>query len=129
MIRIDMSEYTESNSIGRLIGAPADINNYFIYFLIIDFCLGNAGIEQGGQLTEAVRQQPYALILFDEVEKAHRQIWNILLQVLDNGHLTVCFFLLIKLFYFVNFRMKKVEQLILQIQLLYWHQILMHNIF
>lgn len=72
MIRIDMSEYTESHSVARLIGAPP----------------GYVGFEQGGQLTEAVRRQPYAVILFDEVEKAHPQIWNTLLQVLDDGRLT-----------------------------------------
>lgn len=73
MVRIDMSEYTESHSVARLIGAPP----------------GYVGFEQGGQLTEAVRRQPYAVILFDEVEKAHPQIWNTLLQVLDDGRLTV----------------------------------------
>ena len=72
MIRIDMSEYTESHSVARLIGAPP----------------GYVGFEQGGQLTEAVRRQPYSVILFDEVEKAHPQIWNTLLQVLDDGRLT-----------------------------------------
>ncbi|UJR29297.1 hypothetical protein I4U23_010511 [Adineta vaga] len=72
MVRIDMSEYTESHSVARLIGAPP----------------GYVGFEQGGQLTEAVRRQPYAVILFDEVEKAHPQIWNTLLQVLDDGRLT-----------------------------------------
>ena len=73
MVRIDMSEYTEPHSVARLIGAPP----------------GYVGFEQGGQLTEAVRRQPYAVILFDEVEKAHPQIWNTLLQVLDDGRLTV----------------------------------------
>ncbi|CAF0775838.1 unnamed protein product [Didymodactylos carnosus] len=72
MIRIDMSEYTESHSVARLIGAPP----------------GYVGFEAGGQLTEAVRRQPYAVVLFDEVEKAHLQIWNTLLQVLDDGRLT-----------------------------------------
>ncbi|CAF0743131.1 unnamed protein product [Adineta steineri] len=72
MVRIDMSEYTESHSVARLIGAPP----------------GYVGFEQGGQLTETVRRQPYAVILFDEVEKAHPQIWNTLLQVLDDGRLT-----------------------------------------
>ncbi|CAF1036543.1 unnamed protein product [Rotaria sordida] len=72
MIRIDMSEYTESHSVARLIGAPP----------------GYVGFEQGGQLTEAIRRQPYSVILFDEVEKAHPQIWNTLLQVLDDGRLT-----------------------------------------
>ena len=76
MVRIDMSEYTESHSVARLIGAPP----------------GYVGFEQGGQLTEAVRRQPYAVILFDEVEKAHPQIWNTLLQVLDDGRLTVSLF-------------------------------------
>ncbi len=55
--------------------------------------LGYVGFEQGGQLTEAIRRQPYAVILFDEVEKAHPQIWNTLLQVLDDGRLTVSFLL------------------------------------
>lgn len=72
MIRIDMSEYTESHSIARLIGAPP----------------GYVGYEEGGQLTEAVRRKPYSVILFDEVEKAHRQIFNIFLQILDDGRLT-----------------------------------------
>jgi ATP-dependent Clp protease ATP-binding subunit ClpB len=72
MIRLDMSEYMESHSVARLIGAPP----------------GYIGFDQGGQLTEAVRRKPYSVVLFDEVEKAHNSIWNILLQVLDDGRLT-----------------------------------------
>ncbi|CAG8486990.1 15898_t:CDS:2 [Acaulospora morrowiae] len=72
IIRIDMSEYMESHSVSRLIGAPP----------------GYVGHEEGGQLTEAVRRRPYSVILFDEVEKAHIQVLNILLQVLDDGRLT-----------------------------------------
>ena len=72
MIRIDMSEYMEKHSVSRLIGAPP----------------GYVGYEQGGELTEAVRRKPYCVILFDEVEKAHKDVFNILLQVLDEGHLT-----------------------------------------
>jgi len=72
MIRIDMSEYMEQHSVARLIGAPP----------------GYVGYESGGQLTEAVRRQPYSVVLFDEVEKAHQQVWNVLLQVLDDGRLT-----------------------------------------
>lgn len=72
MIRIDMSEYMERHAIARLIGAPP----------------GYVGYDQGGQLTTAVRQKPYAVILFDEVEKAHPEVMNLLLQVLDEGHLT-----------------------------------------
>lgn len=72
MIRIDMSEYSESHSIARLIGSPP----------------GYVGYEEGGQLTEAVRRKPYSVILLDEVEKAHPQIFNMLLQVLDDGRLT-----------------------------------------
>ena len=72
MVRIDMSEYMEKHSVARLIGAPP----------------GYIGYEQGGELTEAVRRRPYAVVLFDEVEKAHRDVFNILLQVLDDGHLT-----------------------------------------
>ncbi|KAN0027784.1 hypothetical protein ACTFIV_009608 [Dictyostelium citrinum] len=72
MVRIDMSEYMEQHSISRLIGAPP----------------GYVGYDQGGQLTEAVRRRPYCVVLFDEVEKAHPQIWNVLLQVLDDGRLT-----------------------------------------
>jgi ATP-dependent Clp protease ATP-binding subunit ClpB len=72
MVRIDMSEYMEKHAVSRLIGAPP----------------GYVGHEEGGQLTEAVRRRPYTVILFDEVEKAHPDVWNILLQVLDDGRLT-----------------------------------------
>lgn len=72
MIRIDMSEYQEQHTIARLIGAPP----------------GYVGYEEGGQLTEAVRRRPYSVILFDEVEKAHPQVFNVFLQVLDDGRLT-----------------------------------------
>ena len=72
MIRIDMTEYMEKFSVSRLIGAPP----------------GYVGYEEGGQLTEAVRRKPYSVILFDEVEKAHPDVFNILLQVLDDGHIT-----------------------------------------
>lgn len=72
MIRIDMSEYMEKYSVSRLIGAPP----------------GYVGYDEGGQLTEAVRRRPYAVILFDEVEKAHPDVFNILLQVLDDGRIT-----------------------------------------
>ncbi|RIA82783.1 heat shock protein [Glomus cerebriforme] len=72
IIRIDMSEYMESHSVARLIGAPP----------------GYVGHEEGGQLTESVRRRPYSVVLFDEVEKAHSQVLNILLQVLDDGRLT-----------------------------------------
>ncbi|MEA3355496.1 MAG: AAA family ATPase, partial [Patescibacteria group bacterium] len=72
LIRIDMSEYSESHSIARLIGAPP----------------GYIGYDQGGQLTEAIRRKPYSVILFDEIEKAHPQIFNAFLQILDNGRLT-----------------------------------------
>lgn len=72
MIRIDMSEYMEKFSVSRLIGAPP----------------GYVGYEEGGQLTEAVRRKPYSVILFDEVEKAHPDVFNILLQVLDDGRIT-----------------------------------------
>lgn len=72
MVRIDMSEYMEQHSVARLIGAPP----------------GYIGHDEGGQLTEAVRRRPYSVILFDEVEKAHPQVWNVLLQVLDDGRLT-----------------------------------------
>ncbi len=72
MIRIDMSEYMEKHSVSRLIGAPP----------------GYVGYEQGGELTEAVKRRPYSVVLFDEVEKAHNDVFNILLQVLDEGHLT-----------------------------------------
>jgi ATP-dependent Clp protease ATP-binding subunit ClpB len=72
MVRLDMSEYSEQHSAARLIGAPP----------------GYVGFEQGGQLTEAVRRNPYTVILFDEIEKAHHQIQNVLLQLLDEGRLT-----------------------------------------
>lgn len=72
MTRIDMSEYQEAHSVARLIGAPP----------------GYVGYEEGGQLTEAVRRKPYSVILFDEVEKANPQIFNVFLQILDEGHLT-----------------------------------------
>ena len=72
MVRIDMSEYMEKYSVSRLIGAPP----------------GYVGYEEGGQLTEAVRRRPYSVVLFDEVEKAHPDVFNILLQVLDDGRLT-----------------------------------------
>ncbi|MCL5411772.1 MAG: ATP-dependent chaperone ClpB [Patescibacteria group bacterium] len=72
MIRIDMSEYMEQHSVARLVGAPP----------------GYVGFEEGGQLTEAVRRRPYSVILFDEIEKAHPEVFNILLQVLDDGRLT-----------------------------------------
>jgi len=72
MVRIDMSEYMEKHTVARLIGAPP----------------GYVGYEEGGQLTEAVRRRPYSVILFDEVEKAHPDVWNVLLQLLDDGRLT-----------------------------------------
>src|SRR5437773_490675 len=72
MIRIDMSEYMEKHAVARLIGAPP----------------GYVGYEEGGQLTEAVRRRPYAVVLFDEIEKAHADVFNVLLQVLDDGRLT-----------------------------------------
>ena len=72
MVRIDMSEYMESHAVSRLIGSPP----------------GYVGYDQGGQLTESVRRRPYSLVLFDEVEKAHPDVWNVLLQVLDDGRLT-----------------------------------------
>jgi ATP-dependent Clp protease ATP-binding subunit ClpB len=72
MVRLDMSEYMEKHAVARLIGAPP----------------GYVGFEEGGQLTEPVRRRPYSVILFDEVEKAHSDVWNVLLQVLDDGRLT-----------------------------------------
>jgi ATP-dependent Clp protease ATP-binding subunit ClpB len=72
MVRIDMSEYQEKHSVSRLVGSPP----------------GYVGYEEGGQLTEAVRRKPYSVILFDEIEKAHPDVFNILLQVLDDGRLT-----------------------------------------
>ena len=72
LVRIDMTEYMEKFSVSRLIGAPP----------------GYVGYEEGGQLTEAVRRKPYSVVLFDEVEKAHPDVFNILLQVLDDGRIT-----------------------------------------
>ena len=72
LVRIDMSEYMEKHSVARLIGAPP----------------GYVGYEEGGQLTEKIRRKPYAVILFDEIEKAHPDVFNIFLQILDEGHLT-----------------------------------------
>ncbi len=72
MIRLDMSEYMEKHTVARLIGAPP----------------GYIGYDEGGQLTEAVRRRPYSVILFDEIEKAHPDVFNILLQMLDDGRLT-----------------------------------------
>ncbi len=72
MVRIDMSEYMEAHSVARLVGAPP----------------GYVGYDEGGQLTEAVRRNPYSIVLFDEIEKAHRDVFNILLQILDDGRIT-----------------------------------------
>ena len=72
MVRIDMSEFMEKHSVARLIGAPP----------------GYVGYEEGGALTEAVRRRPYQVVLFDEIEKAHPDVFNVLLQVLDDGRLT-----------------------------------------
>jgi ATP-dependent Clp protease ATP-binding subunit ClpB len=72
IVRIDMSEYMEKHTVARLIGAPP----------------GYVGYEEGGQLTEAVRRRPYSVILFDEIEKAHHDVFNIFLQILDDGRLT-----------------------------------------
>src|SRR3990170_4602983 len=72
MVRIDMSEYLEKHTVARLLGAPP----------------GYVGYEEGGQLTEAVRRRPYSVVLLDEIEKAHAEVFNILLQVLDDGRLT-----------------------------------------
>jgi ATP-dependent Clp protease ATP-binding subunit ClpB len=72
MIRIDMSEYMEKHAVSRLIGAPP----------------GYVGYEEGGQLTEAVRRRPYAVVLFDEIEKAHPDVFNVFLQIMDDGRLT-----------------------------------------
>ena len=72
MVRLDMSEYMEKHAVARMIGAPP----------------GYVGYEEGGQLTEAVRRRPYAVILFDEIEKAHPDVFNVLLQILDDGRLT-----------------------------------------
>jgi len=72
MVRIDMSEYMEKHSVARLVGAPP----------------GYVGYEEGGQLTEAVRRRPYSVVLLDEIEKAHADVFNVLLQVMDDGRLT-----------------------------------------
>ena len=72
MVRIDMSEYMEAHSVSRLVGAPP----------------GYVGYDEGGQLTEAVRRNPYSIVLFDEIEKAHKDVFNILLQILDDGRIT-----------------------------------------
>jgi ATP-dependent Clp protease ATP-binding subunit ClpC len=72
MIRLDMSEYMESYTVSKLVGSPP----------------GFVGYDEGGQLTEAVRRKPYSVILLDEIEKAHPDVFNILLQVLDDGRLT-----------------------------------------
>jgi ATP-dependent Clp protease ATP-binding subunit ClpB len=72
MVRLDMSEYMEKHAVSRMIGAPP----------------GYVGYEEGGQLTEAVRRRPYAVVLFDEIEKAHPDVFNVLLQILDDGRLT-----------------------------------------
>src|SRR6201999_33531 len=72
MVRIDMSDYSEKHSVARLLGAPP----------------GYVGYEEGGQLTESVRRRPYSVVLLDEVEKAHPEVFDVLLQVLDDGRLT-----------------------------------------
>jgi ATP-dependent Clp protease ATP-binding subunit ClpB len=72
MVRVDMSEFMERHSVARLIGAPP----------------GYVGYEEGGYLTEAIRRKPYSVILFDEVEKAHQDVFNVMLQILDDGRLT-----------------------------------------
>jgi len=72
MVRIDMSEYMEKHTVSRLVGAPP----------------GYIGYEEGGQLTEAVRRKPYSVVLLDEIEKAHHDVFNVLLQILDDGRLT-----------------------------------------
>lgn len=72
MIRIDMSEYAERHTASRLVGSPP----------------GYEGHEDGGQLTEKVRRRPYAVVLFDEIEKAHPDVWNLLLQIMEDGRLT-----------------------------------------
>jgi len=72
MVRVDMSEFMEKHSVARLIGAPP----------------GYVGYEEGGYLTEAVRRRPYAVVLFDEIEKAHPEVFNVLLQILDDGRMT-----------------------------------------
>ena len=72
MVRLDMSEYMERHSVSKLLGAPP----------------GYVGYEEGGQLTESVRRKPYSVVLFDEIEKAHPDVFNALLQLLDDGRLT-----------------------------------------
>ena len=72
MVRIDMSEYMEKHSVSRMVGSPP----------------GYVGYEEGGQLSEKVRRNPYSVVLFDEIEKASPEVFNILLQVLDDGHMT-----------------------------------------
>ena len=72
MVRIDMSEYMERHTVSRLIGAPP----------------GYVGYEEGGQLTESIRRRPYSVVLFDETEKAHQDVFNVMLQILDEGRLT-----------------------------------------
>jgi ATP-dependent Clp protease ATP-binding subunit ClpB len=72
MVRIDMSEFMEKHSVSRLIGAPP----------------GYVGYDEGGYLTEAVRRRPYSVVLFDEIEKAHPEVFNVLLQILDDGRMT-----------------------------------------
>ncbi len=73
MVRIDMSEYMEKHSVSRLVGAPP----------------GYVGYDQGGQLTEAIRRRPYSVLLLDEMEKAHPDVFNVLLQLMDDGRLTM----------------------------------------
>ena len=72
MIRLDMSEFMEKHTVSKLVGSPP----------------GYVGYDEGGQLTEKVRRKPYSVVLFDEIEKAHPDVFNILLQVLDDGHIT-----------------------------------------
>ena len=72
IIRVDMSEYMEKHSVSKLIGSPP----------------GYVGFEDGGQLSDKVRQNPYSVVLFDEIEKAHPDVFNVLLPVLDDGHIT-----------------------------------------
>ena len=72
LIRLDMSEYMEKHSVSKLIGSPP----------------GYVGYEEGGQLTEALRRRPYSVVLFDEIEKAHHDVFNILLQIFDDGRMT-----------------------------------------
>src|SRR5213082_997922 len=72
MVRLDMSEYQERHTVARLVGAPP----------------GYVGYEEGGQLTEAVRRRPYCVVLLDEIEKAHNEVFDVLLQILDDGRLT-----------------------------------------